>query len=450
MPAPIAIVAGAGIGGLAAAVALHRRGWDVTVYERAAGLEPVGAGITLAPNALRALDTLGLGDRARSLAVVQGSGGIRRPDGRWLMRTDLGAIAERFGDPLVVAHRAELIAALAAELPAGAVRTGMTVRGVDPGDAERPARVSIAPTDGAPTDNLADSLADSLTVDRSAGLTADHTADLAADHTADLVIAADGVRSAIRTALFPAHPGPRYAGFTTWRAVLPEPRTRYSPGETWGRGTVFGVLPLSKGHDSAGRVYCYASANATEGVVYADERAALLDTFGHWHSPIPELLASAAPGAVLHNDVYWIADPPPAYHVGRVALLGDAAHAMTPNLGQGGCQALEDAVTLAYHVNGGASRSADGSGVEAPTALTATVPAALAAYTADRRPRTTEVVRRSRAAGRPQEWSSPFAVVLRDQGIRLASRLGPGLMLRQLAPVLTWTPPQPNERQAIG
>lgn len=88
MRAPRAVVIGSGIGGLTTAVALHRSGWQVTVVERSASLEPVGAGISLAPNAQRALDVIGLGDEIRSLAAWQGEGGMRSPDGRWLARTD--------------------------------------------------------------------------------------------------------------------------------------------------------------------------------------------------------------------------------------------------------------------------------------------------------------------------------------------------------------------------
>ncbi|HYN92917.1 MAG TPA: FAD-dependent oxidoreductase [Pilimelia sp.] len=82
-----AVVIGAGVGGLTAAVALQRRGWNVTLYERAGALEAVGAGIAVAPNALRALDTIGVGDEVRALAELQGDAGIRRPGGRWLSRT---------------------------------------------------------------------------------------------------------------------------------------------------------------------------------------------------------------------------------------------------------------------------------------------------------------------------------------------------------------------------
>ncbi|MET9112246.1 FAD-dependent oxidoreductase, partial [Streptomyces zhihengii] len=130
-----AVVVGSGIGGLTAAVALHQRGWEVTVLERAPSLAPVGAGIALAPNSQRALDVIGLGEEIRSLAAWQGAGGMRTPAGRWLSRTDATAAAERFGGPLVLLHRATLVERLAARLPGGAVRTGCPAGLADPGTA---------------------------------------------------------------------------------------------------------------------------------------------------------------------------------------------------------------------------------------------------------------------------------------------------------------------------
>jgi 2-polyprenyl-6-methoxyphenol hydroxylase-like FAD-dependent oxidoreductase len=376
-----AIVAGAGIGGLTAAVALRRRGWDVTILERAQALEPVGAGLGLGPNALHALDAIGLGDEVRRFSAIQGHGGLRRPGGGWLARTDLGGLAARFGDPQLVALRADVVDLLAGRLPAGVLRTGVTVTDVDAGDADRRACVATS----------------------------------AGDLDADLVVAADGIGSRIRAALFPDSPGPRYSGFTTWRFVAPAGAGRPEPAETWGRGEVFGVLPLA-----SGQVYCYASAPAPAGVRHDDEAAELKQRFGRWHDPIPGLIGAISPDRVLHDDVYWIAEALPAYHRGRVALLGDAAHAMTPHLGQGACQAIEDAVVLAS--------------VAGPD---------LAGYTSARLPRTRMVANGSYRATRLSGMTSPAAIALRNTGIRLAGRLAPSLMLRQMDPLASWTPPVP-------
>jgi 2-polyprenyl-6-methoxyphenol hydroxylase-like FAD-dependent oxidoreductase len=370
-----AIVAGAGIGGLTAAVALRRRGWDVTILERAQALEPVGAGLGLGPNALHALDAIGLGEEVRRFSAIQGHGGLRRPGGGWLVRTDLGGLAARFGDPQLVALRADVVDLLAGRLPAGALRTGVTVTGVDAGDADRRACVATS----------------------------------AGDLDADLVVAADGIGSRIRAALFPDSPG---------APALPPGASRAEPAETWGRGEVFGVLPLA-----SGQVYCYASAPAPAGVRHDDEAAELKQRFGRWHDPIPGLIGAISPDRVLHDDVYWIAEPLPAYHRGRVAILGDAAHAMTPHLGQGACQAIEDAVVLA------SVASVAGPGPD------------LAAYTSARLPRTRMVANGSYRATRLSGMTSPAAIAVRNTGIRLAGRLAPGLMLRQLDPLASWTPP---------
>ncbi|MFI0986876.1 FAD-dependent monooxygenase [Streptomyces exfoliatus] len=383
-----AIVVGGGIGGLTAAVALHRNGWQVTVLERAADLAPVGAGIGLAPNAQRALDVLGLGDRVRELAAWQGDGGMRAPDGRWLARTNAGAAAARFGGPLVLLHRATLVEILTSALPDGAVLTGTAASLADPGDDHRPAR-----------------------------LTTPH-----GETEAELVVAADGIRSATRHALFPAHPGLRYAGCTTWRVVIPAPATPFAPHETWGAGRLWGTQPLKDG-----RIYAYAMATAPAGGrAPDDEKAELLRLFGGWHHPVPEILAAVDPAQVMRHDVHHLYDPLPAFHQGRVALLGDAAHAMMPSLGQGGNQAIEDAVVLAHH-----ARSAPGF-----------LPGRdLAAYTADRLPRTTAIVRKAARTGALTMLSARPAVALRSTLVGAVSRFGPGLVLRGFDGITDWHPP---------
>jgi 2-polyprenyl-6-methoxyphenol hydroxylase-like FAD-dependent oxidoreductase len=364
-----AIIVGGGIGGLAAAVAFHHRGWQVEVLERAREFTETGAALTIQPNGLRALDALGLGDRLRAAGPADPPAGVRARSGRWLVRNDVDDLKRRFGSWVTV-HRADLVDLLRAAVPEQALVPGTTVHHVR--------------SDG--------------TVVHSGGVS-----------TADLVVGADGLHSVTRRSSWPDVPGPRYVGYTAWRLVAPSQPVDASV-ETWGRGERFGLVPMSDG-----RVYCYLMANAPAGSrVGLDELRA---RFAHWHAPIPALLASASPDAVLQHDIYEL----PAlgsYVSGRVAVLGDAAHAMTPNLGQGACQALEDAVTLAAAVDAAGVREG------------------LAAYDRLRRPRTQMIVRRSRQVGAPAHWTSAALTALRDRAIPL---LPGSLTGRSIAPAYRWT-----------
>jgi 2-polyprenyl-6-methoxyphenol hydroxylase-like FAD-dependent oxidoreductase len=381
------VVIGTGIGGLAAAAGLCAAGWEVTACERAASVEPIGAGLALAPNGLRALDALGAGDMLRKLAVPQ-EPGIRRGDGRWLARSTSGRmISDRFGDPVILLPRAAVMDALTARVPDGVLSLATEVTSVEPGGEAAAARVATT----------------------------------AGELEVDLVVAADGIGSATRAALFPGHPGLRYAGITAWRLLTGPVAGPIPMAESWGRGTVFGVMPLADG-----RVYCYATAPADPGARSGDELAELVRRFGTWHEPIPRLLAAAGPGDVLRHDIAELAAPLPSFHHGRAALVGDAAHPMTPNLGQGACQALEDAVVI--------SRLAATADPDAVTTM-------LASYTAARLARTTDVVRWSRRASVMSTWSGPAAVGFRDTVTWLTGRLAESVALRALAPVYGWQPP---------
>ncbi|MFB6715707.1 MULTISPECIES: FAD-dependent monooxygenase [unclassified Streptomyces] len=379
-----AVVVGGGIGGLSAAIGLRLIGWEVTVVERFRVLDDAGAGISLHANGIRALDVLGVGEAVRAAARPQYTGGTRTPDGRRLAGMDGAALERELGTPIVGIPRAALHRLLREALPSGSLVVGAEVRGVEGAGPDR-VRVRLGET--------------------------------ALD--ADLVVAADGVSSRLRGLLFPGHPGPVHSGSTVLRAITERPIDLRSDFElTWGRGAEFGHIAFADG-----RAEWHAVLNAPAGVRHPDPLAEVRRRFGDWHAPVPALLEATRPDAVLHHDVNELVTPLPSYTAGRVVLLGDAAHAMTPHLGQGACQALEDAVTLA------AALSAED-----------TVEAALLRYDAERRPRSQSVARAARRAGRMgQQLSHPVAVAVRNTALRLAPS---GATVRTILRHAAWTPPQ--------
>jgi 2-polyprenyl-6-methoxyphenol hydroxylase-like FAD-dependent oxidoreductase len=380
-------------------VALRRVGWQVTVLERAERFGEIGAGITLLSNGLRCLDAIGVGQAVRGSGQPMLALGMRTAAGRWLSRFDGdGADLEaRMGTTTLTIHRAELHRILREALPAEALLAGVVTTGIRGGADGGPAEVRFRHQD--------------------------HDALL----PADLVVGADGVHSWVRAQRWPDARAPVYSGSTTWRAVTtPSAAGVTEMSLSWGHGTEFGVMPLIDG-----RTYWYAAANAAEGQRNLDELETLRRLFGTWHEPIPAVLAHTTPQAVLRHDIYWLPKLD-SYYRGSVVLLGDAAHAMTPNLGQGGGQALEDAIVLAAAV----SRTRD-------------VATALARYDRQRRPRTQAM---SQTATRQlrfgQQLRAPAAVAVRNAAVALTPDR---VALLALAKYGKWYPPAlGNEGDSSG
>ena len=287
-----AAIVGAGIGGLAAAIALQRAGWDVTVYERAEELRPLGAGLSIWPNGVRALRTLGLEELAER--APRGGGALRRADGSVLGEFDPDVLAERYGAPLIGLHRADLHDALADAAGRDRLRLGAEVTELAGGE--------LRFADGSSAD-------------------------------AELIVGADGIESTLRAAIVDDGP-PRDSGIVAFRGVA-DFDGEVPAGEWWGDGSVAGLLPLL-----GGRVYWYFAYRGTPEREELDRR---LEGYGE---PVPAIVAATAAEDVLVHPLFD-RRPVSGWSSGSATLLGDAAHPMLPFLGQGACAALEDAVALA-------------------------------------------------------------------------------------------------------
>jgi 2-polyprenyl-6-methoxyphenol hydroxylase-like FAD-dependent oxidoreductase len=391
-----AIVAGGGIAGLAAAVALAQAGWRVTVLERAAGFGEVGAGLGLTINGMAAAEALGLGDAVAAAGHRMVTAGFQDTSGRWVMHLP----APRAGrDPVTTIwgqHRQRLHAVLhqaAAADPGTELVTGAEVTSVRPG-APGGDRAEVSWRSGEKTNRA----------------------------PADLVVAADGVRSAVRTQLFPSvHPV--YGGSTSWRAVIPEPAPADQFTAVWGPAAEFGALPLSD-HET----YWYGYFRHPAGAVFPDELAAARDRFAGWPSWVHDLLAATLPDRLIRNDVYHLPRGPASYTAGRVVLIGDAAHACLPTVGQGAAMALEDAVCA-------------GAMIGTPVRDGAALGPALAGFDHTRRPRGQSTVRSAIAMARIGADLGPgWRQAVRNSLLRLAPA---GLMVRFGSSVTRWAPPQP-------
>jgi 2-polyprenyl-6-methoxyphenol hydroxylase-like FAD-dependent oxidoreductase len=369
------LVVGAGISGLVTAIALQRAGRDVVVIERAPELREVGAGISLWPNAVNALRRLGVGAAIEAAGAPARDAAFRGWRGAQLGPSITSRLQGRFGAPLIMIHRARLQAELRGAVGPDAIRLGAECRSLD--QDERGVTVRLA--DGR--------------VERAA-----------------VVIGADGLRSRVRTALACGRP-PRYAGITAWRGVVPLDdtlRTRISSGESLGHGALFGVAGLN-----GSQAYWWASVRQREsdGEEPAAEKSALLEAFSDWHDPIPELVAATPPSAIFRTCLY---ERPPLERLsaGRIALVGDAAHPMLPNLGQGACQAIEDAVVVADEL-----------------AASDDVVAALSRYSVRRAQHAADIVRASRRMSRIAHLRNPVTAGLRNTLMRVSTE---SMSLRRL------------------
>ncbi|GAA0928884.1 FAD-dependent monooxygenase [Pseudonocardia zijingensis] len=386
----VAII-GAGLGGLAAAVAADRAGHLVTVLERAPQLREDGTGIGIMPNGVLALDALGLGGPVRAQAgPPHAGGGMRDRHGNPLLTADLDTVRKQAGAPLVVVRRSFLHNLLVEALAPATVLTDAPVTSLyNAGD-----HVELR-TGGGPVH-------------------------------ADAVIVADGAHSRLRSALLPEHPGLAGTGEYAARAIAPTAPAGVERivGEFVDHrtGDRFGCLPLADGG-----VYWYATWRGPAPADPAERHRWLRERRADWHPTVLGLIDATPAESVHVTETQQLVTPLPTLAVGRVVLLGDAGHAMTPDLGQGACQAFEDAVALGAVLEG---------------ATAADVPAAFREYDALRRPRTDAVQRDTRRVHRLLGLTG-WRGRLRDALLR---RVPSRLAVRSLAGGCGGPAPQPERR----
>ncbi|MEL7530692.1 MAG: FAD-dependent monooxygenase [Bacteroidota bacterium] len=300
------IIIGGGIGGLCTAIALQRKGLEVKVYERVPKLRGLGAGLVLAPNAMKALYEMGIAKEIIAVARAMKIMGIRSRKGTWLSKNDMQYFANKRGYGNYTVHRGELHEKLLSLLKPGSLVEGKECIGIEQTDQQ-------------------------LEVQFADGSTA----------IGAFVIGADGIHSPVRKAIAPESKI-RYAGYTCWRGIAQNlPLEHFS--ETWGERGRFGIVPLTED-----RVYFFATKNAPQNDAQMAQWTAddLATNFEGYHEPIAAVLAAARDFPLLWNDIIDL-EPLEKYAYDRIVLTGDAAHATTPNMGQGACMAIVDAAALA-------------------------------------------------------------------------------------------------------
>ena len=372
---PRILVIGGGIGGLAAAIALERQHAEVTVCEQSPKLSEIGAGIGLAPNAIKALRALGLEEKINAIAWASDYAVIRSwRDGRAISRTYQGDYRERFGAPSVTAHRADLLGVLAGALSTTDVRLGLRCVGI-----ETRARGAAA------------RFADGSVIE------------------ADIVVGADGIHSKVRESLFGAD-APRFTGCICWRGMAPAdavPRDINTADVTLWMGPRGHVVHYLVRRGELLNIVAHVDSDAWTEESWTRECSVdeVMATYAAWNPALTRVFPASTR---WYKWALYDRDPPERWSKGRATLLGDSAHAMLPYLGQGAAMAIEDGCVLAGQI----ARAGDD------------LPGALLAYERMRLPRAREAVLGSRARARDNHLTSRFARLKRDLRYAWRRRFG--------------------------
>jgi len=356
-------ILGAGIAGLTTAIALQKIGIKAQVFEAAPDIKPLGAGLLLAANAVKAYQHLGIAEKMVERGRLLPTFVIFDQTGRSITQADAGAISQKYGLHNFAIHRAALHEALLTELDAEQIITGKRAMGFEKNE-----------------DNITIHFQDGATI------------------ATDYLIVADGIHSSVRRQLLPDST-PRYAGYTCWRAVVDAGDLKLSAAsETWGTDGRFGIVPLTDN-----RIYWFACINAAANDATMRQYTVedLQRHFGHYHAPIAQILAQTRDEDLIWNDIIDL-KPLKNFAFGNMVLIGDAAHATTPNMGQGACQAIEDAVILADEM-----------------AKNSNPALAFRAFEQRRLKRTHYIVNNSRALGRVAQLNNPVLAATRNALFRI-------------------------------
>ncbi len=355
-----AVIVGGGIGGLCTAIALQQTGIEATVYEAAPELRPVGAGVGLAANAIQGLQRLGVSDKVIARGEQLEALVIFDEHRNVISNFDTKPLSKRYGVNNFVIHRADLHEVLYNQLQPSSLVLNKRCAGIK----QLANKVEVTFTDGS-------------------------------NVTADLLIAADGINSAIRQQLLPKSK-PRYAGYTCWRGVVENPDVDINTSisaEMWAPQGRVGMAPLQNN-----TIYWYACVNAKQNdpVMRQMSPEQLAAHFANVYEPVATVLAATKAAQMIWNDITDL-DPLKRFAFGNIVLLGDAAHATTPNMGQGACQAIEDAVVLGQCLR-----------------QQSTIQEALMHYEKRRLTRTAKVIRMSRLLGAVSQWQHPLMIGVRN------------------------------------
>jgi len=361
------LISGGGICGLMMAIILEKKGHEVAIYEAATKIKAIGAGLVLSTNAIKALKSIGIEKAVLTKANLLDHFDIVLANGDILMATDAKQLSKRYdaiGNATI--HRADLHEILLTLLKNKVVfhtgKRGIKAQQDDNG-------VTLTFKDGT----------------RANG---------------DYLIACDGINSAIRQQLLPQSL-PRYAGYTCWRAIVQHNgqfKGKYAT-ETWGKNGRFGVVPLTDN-----RTYWFACLNTSQvkdPKMKAFRVADLIAYFKDYHAPIPQLLALTTDEDLLWNDIEDIR-PIRQLAFNRILLAGDAGHATTPNMGQGACQAIEDAAVLANCLN-----------------QQETIIKDFKAFERIRLPRTTKITNTSWTIGKFAQLTNPILTTFRNLSLKM-------------------------------